>query len=515
MTPREPPPIVENVTGPKAAATAPPAKPKAKAKPVQNVPLEPPAKGARRKLSDEAKRALWPASKVELVPVSSLILYAQNARTHSPKQLRQIAGLMRKFGWTNAVLRDEKNIIWAGNGRIQAAPLLIEAGLTEFSMAPVINATGWTEAQKKAYALADNQVALGAGWDPKLLESELKEISGMGFQMELLGFSASDLRRHLGTSAGGGLTDPDAAPEPPKVSVSRLGDLWLLGRHRILCGDSTSKAGVSRLFDGAKAALMATDPPYGVQYDPGWRDAAPLAKMGKRSAGKVQNDGRSDWREAWALFPGAVAYVWHAGKFCSSVEESLKAVGFEIRSQIIWRKPHFVVGRGDYHWQHEPCWYAVRKGATAKWRGGRKQSTVWDIANASAMGGKRDSEQSGHGTQKPVECMLRPIENNSVEGDIVYDPFLGSGTTVIAAEQSGRCCFGVELDPAYVDVAVRRWEAFTGQKALLSGRELSFEEMDAERKHGTARTKTNAHKPARAGRQSGRPGAAAKRAEAG
>lgn len=461
--------------------------------------------------SDAEKRALWPAASVEFIPVAELIGYAQNARYHSKSQLKQIADLMETFGWTNAVLRDEQNVIWAGNGRIQAAPLLIGRGRTEFDTAPVITARGWTEAQKKAYALADNQVSLNAGWDAKLLEAELKEISGMGFQMELLGFTASDLRRHLG-HGNVGLTDADAELEPPADAVSRLGDLWLLGPHRVICGDSTSKTTVSRLFDGARAVLMDTDPPYGVNYDASWRGRAKSAdgkrvSIGVHAEGKVSNDNRFDWREAFALFPGDVAYVWHAGKFAAGVQTSLEAAGFEIRSQIIWRKNNMVIGRGDYHWQHEPCWYAVRKGGTAHWVGGRKETTVWDIA-------KPMKSESGHSTQKPVECMRRPIENNTREGDIVYDPFLGSGTTLIAAEQALRVCYGCELDPGYVDVIIRRWQEFTGKKALLSGRQLSFEEMDAERKHGQKRSKAPADKRAPPPRKSKRKAAEPARAEA-
>lgn len=463
-------------------------------------------------ISDEAKRALWPASTVEDVPLKELIPSARNARTHSQSQVLAIARSMEERGWTSRVLRDEKKEIIAGHGRVLGAEVLVARGRTEFSIAPTMTAIGWTDAQKRAYVIADNALALQAGWDPKLLESELKEISGMGFQMELLGFSAQDLRRHLGVS-GGGLTSPDAVPDPNAFTVSRPGDMWLCGRHRILCGDATSKTDVSRLFGGGKAALMVTDPPYGVDYNPSWRVGIRGQVKDVRAHGKVQNDSEPDWRDAWALFPGPVAYVWHAGKFCSLVEDSLKAANFEIRSQIIWRKPHFAISRGDYHWQHEPCWYAVRKNAKSNWRGGRKQSTMWDIAGLNPMGrGVRGPEnaETDHGTQKPVDCMRRPIENNTDEGETVYDPFLGSGTTVIAAEQTNRVCFGLELNPFYVDVAVRRWQAFAGAKALLSGRELSFEEIDGERKvkqkgarragngesNGKARAKAAAHKPA-------------------
>ena len=204
---------------------------------------------------------------------------------------------------------------------------------------------------------------------------------------------------------------------------------------------------------------MVTDPPYGVDYDPAWRNKAGAAAT--RRTGKVLNDHRADWREAWALFPGDIGYVWHGALHATTVAESLEAAGFAIRSQIIWAKERLVLSRGDYHWQHEPCLYAVRKGGKGHWSGDRKQTTLWSIPS-------RDQDaKTVHGTQKPVECMRRPILNNSSPGQAVYDPFLGSGTTLIAAETTGRVCLGIELNPAYVDVAIERWQRFTGQHALF------------------------------------------------
>ncbi len=200
-----------------------------------------------------------------------------------------------------------------------------------------------------------------------------------------------------------------------------------------------------------------TDPPYGVGYDPSWRERAGV-NTASAAKGKVLNDDRADWREAWPLFPGEVAYVWHGALHAAVVAESLAASGFAIRSQIIWDKTRLVIGRGDYHWRHEPCWYAVRKGRTGHWSGDRSQTTVWAIPHR--------RNDTGHGTQKPVLCMQRPIENNSSPGQAVYEPFGGSGTTIIAAEVTGRACHAIELDPAYVDVAVQRWQAFTGVAAV-------------------------------------------------
>ena len=203
---------------------------------------------------------------------------------------------------------------------------------------------------------------------------------------------------------------------------------------------------------------MVTDPPYGVDYDPTWRAKAGVNRNPDKQ-GSVENDGRADWRAAWVLYPGDIAYVWHAGRFASVVQASLDASGFAIRSQIIWAKDRFALSRGDYHWQHEPCWYAVREKKTGHWAGDRSQTTLWQIA-------AREDTGHGHGTQKPVECMRRPIENNSERGEAVYDPFVGSGTTIIAAEMTGRSCHAIEINPAYVDAAIARWQAFTGHTAV-------------------------------------------------
>ncbi|MHA1127336.1 MAG: DNA-methyltransferase, partial [Alphaproteobacteria bacterium] len=230
---------------------------------------------------------------------------------------------------------------------------------------------------------------------------------------------------------------------------------------------------VGRLLGDVKPLLMVTDPPYGVEYDPGWRNQVGAAKT--KRTGKVLNDDRADWRETWSLFPGDVAYVWHGALHAATVAESLEAVGFKIRSQIIWAKDRLVLSRGDYHWQHEPCWYAVKKTGKGHWAGDRKQTTLWQIAS------KDQDAQTVHGTQKPVECMRRPILNNSSPGQAIYEPFMGSGTTLIAAETTARVCYGIELDPAYVDVAVERWQQFSGEAAVLDGDGRSFDEIKATR----------------------------------
>lgn len=443
----------------------------------------------------------WPATAIELVATETLVPYAANARTHSEAQVAQIADLMLKFGFTAPILRDESGTIIAGHAQLRAAALNRSRGHENFARVPVVTARGWSDEEKRAYIIADNQSALLAGWDFGLLAGEVQALTDASFDTSLLGFSESDLRRLTGYASG--LTDPDAAPAISDIPVSRPGDVWLMKEHRVLCGSATETEDVQNLFAGNRPALMVTDPPYGVSYDPAWRREAGVSASER--VGKVQNDDRADWREAWALFPGDVAYVWHAGKFAAQVQLSLEAAGFEIRAQIMWRKAHFAIGRGDYHWQHEPCWYAVRKGGKRRWNGDRRQSTVWDIAGVTSAKGtdvENADESSVHGTQKPVECMRRPIENNSRAGDVVYDPFLGSGTTLIAAEQCERVCFGIEIDPIYVDVIVRRWQNFTGAAATLSGSGSTFDQIEIERnRNGSTRTKAEADSLPRARRK--------------
>jgi len=397
--------------------------------------------------------------------VADLAPYAKNARQHPPEQIDQIAASMERFGFTIPMLVAEDGTIIAGHGRLMAAALL---GLAEV---PVMVARGWSEEDRRLYTLADNRLAEIAEWDPEMLRIELGELrADFGIEdMSLIGFSAEDLAEILPDAlidTTGGLTDPDDVPEVPETPVTRPGDVWILGKHRLLCGDSTVATDVEKVLHGVTPLLMCTDPPYGVEYDPSWRNQVGAAKT--KRTGKVLNDDRADWREAWALFPGDVAYVWHGALHAGEVAESLEAAGFTIRSQIIWAKERLVLSRGDYHWQHEPAWYAVKKTGKGHWAGDRKQTTLWQIPS------KDQDAKTVHGTQKPVECMRRPIENNSSPGQAVYEPFMGSGTTLIAAEMSGRVCFGIELNPAYVDVAVERWQNFTGEDAVLSGSDDTF-----------------------------------------
>ena len=396
--------------------------------------------------------------------IEALIPYARNARTHSEAHIAQIAAAIREWGFTNPVLVDEKMGLIAGHGRLQAARKL---GMQEV---PAIVLSGLSEPQKRALVLVDNKLALNAGWDDDLLRLELAELRDDGFDLGLTGFGENEIGALLAELTAG-LTDPDDVPEAQGDTVSEVGNAWALGRHRLVCGDSTDASVVEKALNGVKPHLMVTDPPYGVEYDASWRAKAGVnrntAKMGR-----VENDDRADWSEAWSLFPGEVAYVWHGALHAAVVAESLEASGFAIRSQVIWAKDRMVLSRGHYHWQHEPCWYAVR--GTGHWSGDRKQTTLWQIK-------AREDSGHGHSTQKPVECMRRPIENNSSPGQALYEPFSGSGTTIIAAEMTGRACHAIELNPTYVDVAIRRWQQFTGQAATLDGDGRRFAEVEGGR----------------------------------
>jgi DNA modification methylase len=423
------------------------------------------------------KEQSWPADRPARRKVADLIPYARNARTHSDEQVAQIAASIREWGWTTPVLIDEDGGIIAGHGRVMAAKKL---GIKDV---PVLVASGWSEAQKRAYVLADNKLALNAGWDNELLKVELGEIKSLDFDVTLTGFSLDEIGV-LTADKTVGLTDPDATPEPPAEPVSVLGDVWVLGNHRIICGDSTDADVVGKLLGAVKPHLMVTDPPYGVEYDATWRGKAGHASLGKNRTGVVLADDKADWREAWALFPGHIAYVWHGGLHSGTVAESLTASGFTLRAQIIWNKSVMAMSRGDYHWKHEPCWYAVK--GTGNWTGDRKQTTVWDLKSPIHIMSGSDEVKTAHPTQKPVECHKRPIENNSSPGQAVYEPFSGSGTTIIAGEMTGRHIYAIELNPAYVDVAVKRWQDFTGQKAILDGDGRTFDELAAERTKAAA-----------------------------
>jgi DNA modification methylase len=423
---------------------------------------------SRKTEADLSRLDLRRDMKIVLRSRKALIPYAKNARTHSEAQLKQIAGSMSEFGWTNPVLLDENDGIIAGHGRILAAELL------KLDDIPCVILPGLSPTQRQALVLADNKLALNAGWDNDTLLQELGELSEEGFDLDVVGFNEDELTALLhGVGLGDGLTDPDDAPEPPEKPTSVPGDVWLLGRHRLVCGDCTDPLVVEKALGGVKPHLMVTDPPYGIEFDPDKRNRM-LKDHAHRALGEIRNDDRADWTEAWALFPGDVAYVWHAPTKYPVVFESLEASNLILRAQIVWSKSRFSVSPGHYHWQHELCCYCVRKSATAHWSGDKSQTTVWQIDS------NRRSE-TGHSSQKPIECMQRPIENSSSPGHAVYDPFLGSGTTLLAAERTGRTCHSIEINPAYVDVAVRRWQDHVGKTAFLEADGQSFYDVAKER----------------------------------
>ena len=402
---------------------------------------------------------------MKLVTTNTVIPYARNPRKNDAA-VAKVAGSIKEFGFKQPIVVDKDMVIVAGHTRLLAALQL------DLKKVPIIIADDLSEQQIKAYRIADNRVSQESEWDFDLLKLEMDDLLDLDFDLLETGFNQDELDALLNTGTEG-LTDEDEIPEDVEP-IAKLGDVWQLGAHRLVCGDSTDPLVVEKALNGVSPHLMVTDPPYGVNYDPEWRDIVEREEgrwnknnVTTRALGKVENDDRADWSEAWALFPGDIAYIWHEP--CNpSVQVSLLNAGFEIRSQIIWVKQSFVFSRGHYHWQHEPCWYAVRKGSTGHWSGDRKQSTVWEIRNNAAIGDTRkNEEQSGHGTQKPVECMRRPIVNNSSPGQAIYEPFCGSGTTIIAGETEGRTIHAIEINPEYVDIAVKRWENFTGLKAEL------------------------------------------------
>ena len=408
---------------------------------------------------------------IEFWPIERLRPYARNAKMHGPDQVTRIAASMARFGWTVPCMVGDDGELIAGHGRVLAAT---ELGLAEV---PVIRLGHLDEAERRAYRIADNKLTELGDWDEALLRDEVAGLLADDIDLSLLGFAEDELEallRDPELGEDGAAEGEEDVPEPPADPVSVPGDLWRLGPHRLICGDSTSADVVAKLLGDVRPLLMVTDPPYGVEYDPSWRNQTG-ASATKRT-GTVLNDDRADWREAWALFPGDVAYVWHGALHATTFADSLIAAGFDIRSQIIWAKDRLVLSRGDYHWQHEPCWYAVKKRGKGHWAGDRKQTTLWQIAN------KDQDAETVHGTQKPVECMRRPILNNSSPGQAIYEPFMGSGTTLIAAETTGRVCYGIELNPAYVDVAVSRWQNLTGQAAVLDGTDKTFADLTTSRR---------------------------------
>ena len=392
--------------------------------------------------------------KISQHKVDELIPYARNSRTHSDAQVAQIAASIKEFGFTNPVLIDETGSIIAGHGRVLASRKL------NLVSVPCIQLSHLTEAQKKAYIIADNKLALNAGWDDEMLAVELTDLKDMGFDLDLTGFNTDEIDALLAPVGTEGLTDEDAVPEVPEAPVTVLGDVWLLGKHRVMCGDSTSIDAVEKLMDGQKADMVFTDPPYGVDYDGGH------AVKGVRRE-KLKNDATPQIYNG--VMPviysvsknGAATYLWFSDSKSAAVTAAVTAAGYEVRNTLIWNKnvAQFGAIGAQYKSKHEPCLYCFKKGHAPYWAGPNNEVSVWDI--------KRCSKNEHHPTQKPVELAERALGNSSKAGDNILDLFGGSGSTLIACEKTGRINLSMELDPKYCDVIVQRWQEFTGKTATL------------------------------------------------
>ncbi len=441
------------------------------------------------------------AQRIEQWPITKLVFYVRNPRKNDAVVDRMCASI-REFGFKIPVLARSSGEVVDGHLRLKAAKKL---GITDI---PVITCDEWSEAQVKAFRLMVNRSVAWAEWDEELLAQELTDLKDLDFDLNLTGFDGREI--------DGLLAIPDeeranAVPPLPENPVSRTGDLWLCGKHRVLCGDALRAVDVARLLGERKPILMVTDPPYGIELDSEWRDRAGLntAPGQKRTAASkaaakanpqyaaepsymkdrteghtettISGDTRADWSEAFELVPSLqIAYVWHASKFTREVLDGLLRIGFEHHQQIVWDKTRTVLTRTLYWFQHEPCWFVRKKNAPWYGKAG-ENSTIWASPSPKFIMGGSDEEKYDHPTQKPVDLMRRPILNHLRRGELVYEPFSGSGTTLAAAELTERVCLAIELDPKYVDVAVQRWQTLSGQTAKLEADGRTFAEVKAER----------------------------------
>ena len=425
-----------------------------------------------------------PAQQIEYWPIERLVEYPRNPRKND-KAVDRMCASIREFGLKIPVLARSDGEVVDGHLRLKAARKL---GIAEI---PVILCDEWTPAQVKAFRLMVNRSVTWADWDEELLALELQEIQESDFDLSLTGFDPGEIEGLLA------LEDEEranATPPLPESPVSRLGDLWVLGPHKVLCADATSPEAVARVLGERKPRLMVTDPPYGIELDSEWRDRAGLnghgpaepSYMKKRTKGHsettISGDTRADWSEAFELVPSLkAAYVWHASKFTREVLDGLLRIGFIHHQQIIWNKGRTVLTRTLYWFQHEPAWFVRKKNAPWYGKAG-ENSTIWDSPSPKFIMGGSDEEKWDHPTQKPVELMRRPILNHLRRGELVYDPFLGSRTTLAAADLNERVCYGIELDPKYVDVVVQRWQLLTAKHATLDGDARTFDAIAPERR---------------------------------
>ena len=427
--------------------------------------------------------------KIEIWPIDRPKDYPGNARKWSAQAIAKVGASIREYGWRQPVVVDSKEVIVIGHLRRAAGRSI---GETE---CPVHVAGELTPQQIRGLRLADNRTNQESVWDEELLALELQDLAAADFNLELTGFDPRELEDLLTLPDND--EQADVAPPLPENPVSRLGDLWLCGnrrnQHRVLCGDATSPDAVARLLGERKPFLMTTDPPYGISLDSEWRDRAGLNGCGPAEASymkhrteghtetSISGDTRADWSEAFALVPSLqIAYVWHASLYTREVLDGLLRIGFLHHQQIIWDKQRTVLTRTHYWFQHEPAWYVRKKNAPWYGKAG-ENSTIWACPSPKFIFAGSDEEKFDHPTQKPVELMRRPLLNHTRRGESVYDPFLGSGTTLAAAEITERVCWGIELDEKYVDTAVLRWQGLTGGKATLEGDGRTFEQIAEER----------------------------------
>jgi DNA modification methylase len=403
---------------------------------------------------------------IERVNVSALTAFSGNPRTHSDTQLDQIAASIREFGWTNPILVDAKGTIIAGHGRLAAATRL---GLDQV---PVIRLGHLSDAQRKALVIADNQLALNAGWDEVALSNLVRELDSEKFELDLLGFDSADLDRYLAGLDGDAAAEEETEiPELPVIPTTRPGDLWILGEHRLLCGDATVVTDVERLMDGQLADMAALDPPYNVDYANASKNKS-LAKD-RRILNDALGDGfyqfLYDTCVNLLLVTKGACYVCMSSSELHTLQKAFTDAGGKWSTFIIWAKNTFTLGRADYQRQYEPILYGWKQGTDHFWCGARDQGDVWFV--------DKPRVNDLHPTMKPVELIERAIRNSSKNRDIVLDLFGGSGTTLIAAERIGRSARLMELDPRYVDVIVARWQDYTGNKAVLGGEDRTFEDL--------------------------------------
>jgi DNA modification methylase len=384
--------------------------------------------------------------------VTDLIPYIANSRTHSDAQVAQIAASIKEFGWTNPILVSGDDSIIAGHGRLMAARKL---ALVEV---PVIVLDHLSKSQQRALVIADNQLALNAGWNMDMLKAEIEDLQLDDFDLSILGFDDKFLDGLLEPEPTAGLTDEDAVPEVPETPKTVLGDVWVLGNHRLMCGDSTSIDALEKLTEGNLVDMWLTDPPYNVAYEGGTKE-----KLTIQNDSMGDGDFRQFLRDAYVaadavMKAGAVFYIWHADSEGYNFRGAAKDAGWQVRQCLVWKKSSLVMGRQDYHWQHEPCLYGWKEGAAHLWATDRKQTTILEF--------NKPSRNGEHPTMKPVELFEYQMLNNTKGADLVLDSFGGSGTTIIAAEKHGRYGRLMELDPKYCDVIIKRWQDFTGKQAV-------------------------------------------------